>query len=109
MHNFLKDEHLDAELRTLIQLNHKFYRFIYSSVINVIYFNTKEVHIQERFVLQFDEWQAKAENERKAIMKKQKCNQENIELEIKLEEMNVQKKIQKLSAKEFKMKKRSAV
>ena len=42
-------------------------------------------------------------------MKKQKCNQEKIELEIKLEEMNVQKKIQKLSAKEFKMKKRSAV
>ena len=50
-----------------------------------------------------------SENERKAIMKKQKCNQEKIELEIKLEEMNVQKKIQKLSAKEFKMKKRSAV
>ena len=50
-----------------------------------------------------------SENEREAIMKKQKCNQEKIELEIKLEEMNVQKKIQKLSAKEFKMKKRSAV
>ena len=37
-------------------------------------------------------------------MKKQKRNQENIELELKLEEMNVQKKIQKLSEKEFKMK-----
>ena len=49
--NFLKDGHLDAELRTFIRLNHNFYRFVYSSVINVIYFNTKEVHIQERFVL----------------------------------------------------------
>ena len=52
VHNFLKDEHLDVELRTLIRLNHSFYRFIY--------FNTKEELIQERFVSQFNEWQAKA-------------------------------------------------
>ena len=60
VHNFLKDGHLDAELGTLIRLNHNFYRFIYSSVINAICFNTKEVDIQERFVSQFNEWQAKA-------------------------------------------------
>ena len=58
--NFLKDRHLDSELLTLIRLNHNFYRFIYSSVIKVICFNTKEVNIQERFVSQFNEWQAKA-------------------------------------------------
>ena len=52
VHNFLKDGHFDAELRTLIRLNHSFYRFIY--------FNTKEELIQERFVSQFNEWQAKA-------------------------------------------------
>ena len=159
VYNFLKDGNLDAQLRTLIRLNHNFYRFIYSNLINLIYFNTKEVHIQERFVSQFNEWQAKAaggwlsppvnsydiqppppppppmtpaptmtetlkptmvdiqlprkidpapltENERKAIMKKQKRDHEKIELELKLEEMTVQKKIQKLSEKEFKMKKK---
>lgn len=52
VHNFLKDGHFDAELRTLIRLNHSFYR--------IIYFNTKEELIQERFVSQFNEWQAKA-------------------------------------------------
>ena len=45
-------------------------------------------------------------NERKAIMKKLKRKQENIKLELKLEEMNLQKKIQKLSEKEFNLKKR---
>ena len=55
VHNFLKDGHLDAELGTLIRLNHNFFRFIYSSVINAICFNTKEVDIQERFVSQFNE------------------------------------------------------
>ena len=45
------------------------------------------------------------ENERKALMKKQKRAQEKIELELKLIEINVQKKIQKLFEKEFKMKK----
>ena len=38
-------------------------------------------------------------------MKKQKRAQEKIELELKLVEINVQKKIQKLFEKEFKMKK----
>ena len=37
-------------------------------------------------------------------MKKQKRAQEKIELELKLIEINVQKKIQKLFEKEFKMK-----
>ena len=45
------------------------------------------------------------EKESKALMKKQKRAQEKIELELKLVEINVQKKIQKLFEKEFKMKK----
>ena len=50
VHDFLKDGHLDKEMQSLIRMNHNFYRFIYSTTIHNIYFNTKEIHIQERFL-----------------------------------------------------------
>ena len=50
VHEFLKDGHLDEEMQSLIQMNHNFCRFIYSTTIHIICFNTKEIHIQERFL-----------------------------------------------------------
>ena len=56
VHDFLKDRHLDEEMQSLIRMNHNFYRFIYSTTINIIYFNTKEIHTQERFLGNYKEW-----------------------------------------------------
>ena len=50
VHNFLKDGHLDEEMQSLIRMSHNFYTFTYSTTINIIYFNMKEIHIQERFL-----------------------------------------------------------
>ena len=41
VHDFLKDGYLDEDMQSLIRMNHNFYRFIYSTTINIIYFNTK--------------------------------------------------------------------
>ena len=45
----------------LIRMNHNFYRFIYSTTINIIYFNAKEIHIQEHFLEKYNEWQSNAQ------------------------------------------------
>ena len=55
VHNFLKDGHLDEEMQSLIWMNHNFYRFIYSTMIHIIYLNTKEIHIQECFLEKYNE------------------------------------------------------
>ena len=61
VHDFLKDGHLDEEMQLLIRMNHNFYRFIYSATINIIYFNTNEIHIQERFLEKYSERRSNAQ------------------------------------------------
>ena len=61
VHDFLKDGHLDEEIQLLIRMNHNFYRFIYSTTINIIYFNTKEIHIQELFLEKYSERRSNAQ------------------------------------------------
>ena len=47
----------DKSLQNLIRLNHNFYRFMYSTCVNIIYLNTKEVQIQEWYVEGHSNWQ----------------------------------------------------
>ena len=56
----LSDSHLDLQMQRLIRLNHTFYKFIFSTVSNVIYHNLKEIQAQENFVRAFNEWQSTA-------------------------------------------------
>ena len=65
--NNLKDGHLDEELLSLIKLNHNFYSFLYSNVIKMIYFNTKECHIQVNFVKDYKKW-AKFKDRQKSTL-----------------------------------------
>ena len=56
--DFLSDGHLDLEMQRLTRLNHTFYKFIFSTVSNVIYHNLKEIKTLESFVRAFNEWQS---------------------------------------------------
>lgn len=53
LHNYLKDGHLHDEMKSLIRINDNFYRFVFSSVIHIRYFNTREIHIQTKFLEDF--------------------------------------------------------
>ena len=57
VHTFLTGANIDESLQKLIRLNHNFYRFMHSTCVNIIYMNTKEVQIQERY----SNWQATAQ------------------------------------------------
>ena len=61
VHKFLAAANIDKSLQNLIFLNHKFYRFIYSFCVNIIYMNTKEVQIQEPYVAGYSNCQARAQ------------------------------------------------
>ena len=50
VHEFLTDGNIDKSLQNLIRLTRNFHRFMYSSCVNIIYMNTKEVQIQEQYV-----------------------------------------------------------
>ena len=58
VHKFLAGANIDKRLQNLIRLNHNFYRFMYSTCVNIIYMNMKEVQIQERYVEGYSNWQA---------------------------------------------------
>ena len=45
VHKFLAGANIDKRLQNLIRLNHNFYRFMYSTCVNIIYMNMKEVQI----------------------------------------------------------------
>ena len=61
VHDFLSNGHLDLQMQKLIRINHTFYRFIFSTVTNIIYHSTKEVQTQDHFVSAFNEWQSRAQ------------------------------------------------
>ena len=61
IHDFLKEGHLDEEMQLLIQMNHNFYGFMNSTTINIIYFNMKEIYIQERFLEKYNKWWSSAQ------------------------------------------------
>ena len=57
---YRKREHrLRADL--IIRTNHQTYRFIYSTLINTIYYFVNEEHIQNQFIQRFTGWQANAQ------------------------------------------------
>ena len=60
-HEFLAGANIDESLQNLIRLNHNFYRFMYSTCVNIIYMNTKEVQIQERYAKGYSNWRAIAQ------------------------------------------------
>ena len=61
VHEFLAGANIDESLQNLIRLNHNFYRFMYSTCINIIYMNTKEVLIQEQYVEGYSNSEATAQ------------------------------------------------
>ena len=61
VHEFLAGAKIDESLQNLIRLNPNFYRFMYSTCVNIVYMNRKEVQIQERYVKVYSNWQAKAQ------------------------------------------------
>ena len=60
VHEFLLNGNIDEQLKQLIWINHKFYRFLYSACVRTVYMNVTEMHIQERFVETYNEWQSVA-------------------------------------------------
>ena len=50
VHEFLSNNNTDEELVTLIKEYHNTYRFLFSSVVNTIYFNTKESKMVSGFI-----------------------------------------------------------
>ena len=44
VHDFLRDRHLDEEMQLLIQANHNFDRFIYSTMIHIILQHKRNTH-----------------------------------------------------------------
>lgn len=47
---FVEDGHLDDEMKSLIAVNHSFYRLVFPSACNIIYFNTSKCHILNDFL-----------------------------------------------------------
>ena len=41
-HEFLAGANIDKSLQNLISLNYNFYRFMYSTCVNIVYMNKKE-------------------------------------------------------------------
>ena len=60
VHEFLANANTDEQLKQLIGVNHQFYRFLHSTCVHTIYMNVNEMHIQERFVETYNEWQSVA-------------------------------------------------
>ena len=50
VHKLLTGGNIDKSLQSLIRLTCNFHRFMYSTCVNIIYMNTKEVQIQEQYV-----------------------------------------------------------
>ena len=50
VHKLLTGGNIDKSLQSLIRLTRNFHRFMYSTCVNIIYMNTKEVQIQEQYV-----------------------------------------------------------
>ena len=53
---YMEDGHLDNKIKSLIAINHNFYRLIFSNASNMIYFNTSECHILNNFLGDFESW-----------------------------------------------------
>ena len=60
VHEFLANANIDEQLKQLIWINRQFYRFLYSACVHTIYMSVTEMHIQERFVETYTEWQSVA-------------------------------------------------
>ena len=58
VHNFIEKANIDQELILYIRTNHQTYRFIYSTLINRIYYFVNEEPIQNQFIQGFTMWQA---------------------------------------------------
>ena len=61
VHEFLAGANIGESLQNLIRLNRNFYRFMYSTCINIICMNTKEVQIQEQYVEGYSNSEATAQ------------------------------------------------
>ena len=61
IHDFIEKANIDQELILYIRTNHKTYRFIYSTLIDTIYYFVKKEPIQNQFIQGFTAWQANAQ------------------------------------------------
>ena len=57
VHEFLAGANIDESLQNFIRLNYNFSRFMYSTCVNIIDMNTKEVQILEQCVEGYSNWQ----------------------------------------------------
>ena len=62
---YMKDGHPDNEIKSLIAINHNFYRLIFSNACNMIYFNTSECYILNNFLSNFQSWKHTKDIERR--------------------------------------------
>ena len=60
VHEFLANANIGEQLKQLIRVNRQFYRFLYSTCVHTIYMNVTKIHIRERFVETYNEWQSVA-------------------------------------------------
>ena len=58
VHDFIEKVNIDQEVILYIRINHQTYRFIYSTLINTIYYFVNKEPIQNQFIQGFTSWQA---------------------------------------------------
>ena len=58
VHDFIEKVNIDQEVILYIRINHQTYRFIYSTLINTIYYFVNKEPIQNQFIQGFTVWQA---------------------------------------------------
>ena len=56
VHDFIEKANIDQELILYIRTNHQTYCFIYSTLINTIYYFVNEEPIQNQFIQEFTAW-----------------------------------------------------
>ena len=61
VYDFIKKVNIDQELILYIRTNHQTYCFMYSTLINTIYYFVNEEPIQNQFIQGFTAWQANAQ------------------------------------------------
>ena len=58
VNDFIEKVNIDEELILYIRINHQTYRFLYSTLINTIYYFVNKEPIQNQFIQGFIVWQA---------------------------------------------------
>ena len=62
---YMEGTHIDKEMKSLMAINHNFYRLVFWNACNIIYFNISECYILNSFLSNFHSWKDTKDAERR--------------------------------------------